>query len=68
MYLHKNIFLEDPPGVPIEILSLADRIARASHLLSHWAPLYFVNYARAILDLPFILDRMRETADSIQPL
>ena len=42
MYLRKNIFLEDPPGVPIEILSWW--IAR--DLLSHWAPLDFVNYAR----------------------
>ena len=42
MYPHKNIFLEDPPGVPVEILSFW--IAR--DLFPHWAPLDFVNYAQ----------------------
>ena len=40
MYL-KNMFLEDPPGVPIEILSW--RIAR--DLSFHCPPLDFLNYA-----------------------
>ena len=43
MYLHKNIFLEDPPGVPIEILSW--RIAH--DLSSHCPQLDFVNYGMA---------------------